>query len=108
MKVYFYDKETKEFTAEAEARKDPRASERLGKDVWLLPANATFDVPPVKESGKAVVFDNGWKQIADNRGKDIIKTDGTVSVVNYLGDLKDGDNLSQLRKGRIRRWFFDL
>lgn len=93
MKVYFYDKETKEFTAEAEARKDPRASERLGKDVWLLPANATFDVPPVKESGKAVVFDNGWKQIADNRGKDIIKTDGTVVVVNYLGDLKDGDKL---------------
>ena len=93
MKVYFYDKETKEFTAEAEARKDPRASERLGKDVWLLPANATFDVPPVKESGKAVVFDNGWKQIADNRGKDIIKTDGVVSVVNYLGDLKDGDKL---------------
>ena len=93
MKVYFYDKETKEFTAEAEARKDPRASERLGKDVWLLPANATFDVPPVKESGKAVVFDNGWKQIADNRGKDIIKTDGAVVVVNYLGDLKDGDKL---------------
>lgn len=98
MKVYFYDKETKEFTAEAEARKDPRASERLGKDVWLLPANATFDVPPVKESGKAVVFDNGWKQIADNRGKDIVKTDGTVVVVNYLGDLKDGDKLISAQK----------
>lgn len=97
MKVYFYDKETKEFTAEAEARKDPRASERLGKDVWLLPANATFDVPPVKESGKAVVFDNGWKQIADNRGKDIIKTDGTVVVVNYLGDPQGAFNIQMVK-----------
>lgn len=61
MKVYFYNENTKEFVAEGNAFKDPRASERLGKDVWLLPANATFDKPLESKEGYKVVFKNGWQ-----------------------------------------------
>lgn len=60
MKVYFYDENTKEFVAEGNAFKDPRASERLGKDVWLLPANATFDEPLQAKDGYKVVYKDGW------------------------------------------------
>ena len=61
MNVYFFDENTKEFIAEAKARKDPRASERLGKDVWLLPANATFDAPLQAKDGYKVVYKDGWQ-----------------------------------------------
>ena len=60
MKVYFFDASTKEFVAEGNAFTDPRASERLGKDVWLLPANATFDEPLQAKDGYKVVYKDGW------------------------------------------------
>lgn len=61
MKVYFYDEITKEFTTSADALKDPLESKIQGKDVWLLPANATFDEPLPSKDGYKVVYNNGWK-----------------------------------------------
>lgn len=61
MKVYFYDEITKEFTMSADALKDPLESKIQGKDVWLLPANATFDEPLPSKDGYKVVYNNGWK-----------------------------------------------
>lgn len=60
-KVYFYDENTKEFTMSADALKDPLESKIQGKDVWLLPANATFDEPLPSKDGYKVVYNNGWK-----------------------------------------------
>lgn len=61
MKVYFYDEITKEFTMSADALKDQLESKIQGKDVWLLPANATFDEPLPSKDGYKVVYNNGWK-----------------------------------------------
>lgn len=61
MKVYFYDEITKEFTMSADALKDPLESKIQGKDVWLLPANATFDEPLPSKDGYKFVYNNGWK-----------------------------------------------
>lgn len=61
MKVYFYDEITKEFTMSEDALKDPLESKIQGKDVWLLPANATFDEPLPSKDGYKVVYNNGWK-----------------------------------------------
>lgn len=61
MKVYFYDEITKEFTMSADALKDPLESKIQGKDIWLLPANATFDEPLPNKDGYKVVYNNGWK-----------------------------------------------
>lgn len=92
MKVYFYDEITKEFTTDSVAKKDLKASERLGKDVWLLPANATFDEPLQAKEGYAVVYDSGWQYTEDNRQKKAVNADGIFSV-NYLGAIKEGDIL---------------
>lgn len=61
MKVYFYDEITKEFVSEENALKDPLESKIQGKDVWLLPANATFDEPLPNKDGYKVVYKDGWK-----------------------------------------------
>ena len=57
MLVYYYDEETKEFLYSEEAPLDPLETELKGEEVYLLPANATFDEPLEKEEGKVVVFD---------------------------------------------------
>lgn len=60
-KVYFYDENTKEFVSEENALKDPLESKIQGKDVWLLPANATFDEPLQAKEGFKIVFKDGWE-----------------------------------------------
>ena len=74
MLVYIYDEETKEFLREEDAFLDPLETQLKGEDVYLLPANATFEKPLDKEDGKAIVFDGStWKLVDDNRGKYTIK-----------------------------------
>lgn len=43
--VYLYDEKTKEFKNEVNAQLDPLESEKAGKDIYLLPANATWEQP---------------------------------------------------------------
>ena len=46
MKVYFYDKETFKYAGSREAVLDVLESQKEGKDIYALPANATFVEPP--------------------------------------------------------------
>lgn len=69
MEIYMFDGETKEYIGAEDALLDPLETKKQGKPVYLLPANAVFDRPPIAEGGKAVIFDDGWKQVVDNRGK---------------------------------------
>ena len=61
MLVYYYDEETKEFLYSEEAPLDPLETELKGENVYLLPANATFDEPLEPKEGYKVVFDGSWK-----------------------------------------------
>ena len=61
MQVYHYDEETKEFLYQEEAHIDPLETELKGENVYLLPANATFEKPLETKDGFRIVFDNGWK-----------------------------------------------
>ena len=61
MQVYHYDEETKDFLYEEEAHIDPLETELKGENVYLLPANATFEKPLEAKDGFRIVFDNGWK-----------------------------------------------
>lgn len=84
MLVYVYDEETKEFLYYEEAFIDPLETQIKGENVYLLPANATFEKPLDKEDGKAIVFDgSAWKLIDDNRGKFTIK-DGSMQEITTL------------------------
>ena len=84
MLVYIFDEETKEFLHEEEAFIDPLETQIKGENIYLLPANATFEKPLDKKDGKAVVFDgSAWKLIDDNRGKFTIK-DNQIEEIKTL------------------------
>ncbi len=88
MLVYIYDEETKEFLREEEAFIDPLETQLKGEDVYLLPANATFEKPLDKEDGKAVIFDgSAWKLVDDNRGKFTI-IDGSMQEIETLDSVE--------------------
>ena len=71
MNVYKYDELTREFICVETAHLDPLESELQGKEVYLLPANATFIAPLIIKDGYAQVFKDGvWNYIEDNRGKE--------------------------------------
>lgn len=56
MLVYCYDEETKEFLYSEEAHIDPLETELKGENVYLLPANATFEKPLEAKEGFKVIF----------------------------------------------------
>lgn len=69
MQCYNYNPITGEYLHVSKCPLDPLESKRLGKEVGLLPANATFTPPPTAENGKVAVW-NGttWELKEDNRG----------------------------------------
>ena len=69
MQVYKYDEKTKEYIGTEQALINPLESELQGKEIYLLPANATFEKPNLQE-GFASVFNGKWENIEDNRGKE--------------------------------------
>lgn len=70
MNVYKYDQKTKEYTGVEPAVLDPLESQQQGKDIYLLPANATFTAPTITEGYATVWNGEAWEQIEDNRGKE--------------------------------------
>lgn len=71
MNVYKYDELTKEYIGVETAFIDPLESELQGKEIFLLPANATFTAPLVVKDGYAQVFKDGvWNYIEDHRGEE--------------------------------------
>lgn len=69
MQVYKYDEQTKEYIGTEQALINPLESELQGKEIYLLPANATFEKPNLQE-GFASVWNDKWENIEDNRGKE--------------------------------------
>lgn len=67
MKTYTYDEKTKEFKSSQEALVDPLETEKQGKPVYLLPANATFVAPDTKAGCVPVWDGTAWKQVEDHR-----------------------------------------
>lgn len=93
MNAYKFNKETKEYEGTQEAQLDPIQTEKQKKEIYLLPINSTFEIPPEKQEGKAIVFENGnWLLKADFRGKKAYNNEGLL-IIDYIGDLKEGDIL---------------
>lgn len=62
MLAYQYNEDSKEFLNEVNCQKDPLESEIAGKDIWLLPANSTWDKPLEAKDGFKVKFIDGkWQ-----------------------------------------------
>lgn len=68
--VYKYDEKTKEYLGKAEALLDPLETQLQQKEIYLLPAAATFIAPALQEGYVSVFQDGVWENLEDNRGKE--------------------------------------
>lgn len=92
MKIYNYNSITFEYTGSQNADLDPQETKEQGKNVYLLPAYATFIKPPASEPMKARVFKEGsWSYEKDFR-KGFYKVDSNLDVtdITELGDVPEG------------------
>lgn len=86
MLVYKYD-EKGIFAGKEETELDPLESDLQGKDIYLLPPNATFTAPESKE-GFAPVWDGEkWTHVEDHRG-----------VKYWLHEDKHGDPAREMKE----------
>ena len=90
MIFYVYDEKTKEYTGTQNAFIDPLETKKQGKNVYLVPANATEKKPLETKENQAVIFNGSeWEIIADYRGKTYYI--GTEQhEMKELGDLPKG------------------
>lgn len=98
MKTYHYDPTTKEYTHSELAILDPLETKQQGREIYLLPANATF-IKPIPADGYATVYNGtAWEHIEDNRGKRYWLAEdeyGTPArTMSHLGALPNGATLT--------------
>ena len=86
MRIYNYLPETGEYIRTSEASLDPLETKKQGKAVYLLPANATFEVPAEVEKNKKAVFQDGtWQLVPDFRGMKYYLKTGEEIIITELG-----------------------
>lgn len=68
--VYMYDEKTKEYLGKTEALLDPLETQLQQKEIYLLPADATFSEPALQEGYVSVFKEGAWENLEDNRGKE--------------------------------------
>lgn len=62
MKAYKYDSENKRYVGEVNCQLDPMATKRTGEDMYLLPANSTYEIPLEAKEGFYVVWNgSAWE-----------------------------------------------
>lgn len=90
MKIYNYDKTTHEFIGESQADLNPAATQAEGKNIYMLPANATETKPPKLKKHQAAVYNNGWDVVDDFRGMFKVNEKMRPEPINKLGALEEG------------------
>lgn len=95
MLAYNFHPVTKELIDTADAELDPLESKAAGEDVFMLPAYATFDEPPVIGDHQAAVWRDGhWSVVDDYRGT-VYWLNGEKQEISTLGDIvPDGASLT--------------
>lgn len=96
--AYLYDEKTKEYKSEVNAQLDPLESARAGKDIYLLPANATWDTPDVKDGCVPVWNGETWDAVEDHRKQEYWlpedKYGAPAREMKELGPLPKGATLT--------------
>lgn len=96
MQTYIYHSETKEYLYSEVAFLDPLESEQQGKDVYLLPADATFTAPPEAKEGYARVWNGkAWEYVEDHRGVTVWQSYDESMVITELGAIPEGWSIEQ-------------
>lgn len=94
MNVYKYN-DNGEYIGTEEALLDPLETEQQGKNIYLLPANATFTAPTEQQVGYVNVWNGtAWEQVEDNRGVEYWLPEDTYGApareMKELGALPEG------------------
>ena len=93
MKLYAYDKSTKELIGMMDAHIDPLASMAAQKEIYSIPPFTT-PLPPLEGTkGKVNVFNDKkgyWELVEDNRGTVVYDKKGNASVIAVLGPVPEG------------------
>lgn len=100
MKAYMYSATTHEFIETVPCFPDPVRSRKEGREVYLLPANATFTAPPAKRTGYIAVWNgSGWIETEDHRGSQYWPKGATSNSapleMKELGPLPVGASLTR-------------
>lgn len=94
MLIYRYNADTKEYAGSESAYLDSLETKKQGREVYLIPANATARAPELKKGCAAVWNGSEWENVEDNRGKEYwLDTDtyGTAArVMKELGAYPKG------------------
>ena len=91
--VYKYDPETLEFTETRIAHLDPEESRVQGKEIYALPAWATFTEVPMLEEFQVAVYNesnDSWIVEPDYRGMYKVNDDMNPEIISEMGSLPDG------------------
>lgn len=96
--VYKYDEKTKEYLGKTEALLDPLETQLQQKEIYLLPADATFSAPTLQQGYVSVFKEGAWENIEDNRGKEYWlpedKYGAPAREMKELGPLPEGAMLT--------------
>lgn len=100
MQAYMYSPTTHEFLESVLCFPDPVRSRKEGREVCLLPANATFTAPPAKRTGYTAVWNgSGWIETEDHRGVQYwpkgAPYNSSPVEMKELGPLPDGASLTR-------------
>lgn len=99
MQAYIYSTTTHEFIETVPCFPDPVRSRIEGREVYLLPANATFTKPPAKRGYTAVWNGSGWIETEDHRGVQYwpkgAPYNSSPMEMKELGPLPDGALLTR-------------
>jgi len=103
MQAYMYSTTTHEFLEPVPCFPDPVRSRLEGREVYLLPANATFTAPPAKRTGYTAIWNgSGWAEVEDYRGVRYWPKGATFNSASMemaeLGPLPDGASLTRPEK----------
>lgn len=89
MKIYLYDKETKEFIKESLAYLNVEKSRESKETVWDIPKNATLIEPPNVNNSEVAIFNGSyWEILKDYRGLKVfdLKQKRKI-IINEIGEL---------------------
>jgi hypothetical protein len=84
--VYNFDVETGEFISETLAQIDPLETKLAKRNIYMLPANATFKQPGNPANGRIMVWDGEkWSSKTDARGSVYFDKAANRKVIDKLG-----------------------
>ena len=104
MKAYRYNSENKKYEGEATCQIDPLESEIAGKEIYLLPADCTYEVPPEAKEGFDIVWNgDAWEYKEQEKPKEeepyVPTEDELKSQIRAVRD-----NYMQTTQNRIDRY----